>query len=241
MLDSIFRNMTPVVKNILLLNILMFLAQNLFPQYTQNLELYPIVSENFKPWQLATHFFMHANMMHIFFNMLIVVMFGVPLERIWGPQKFLKYYLITAMGAAGLHLLVGYLRFLSLSQNLPEDVVYQVLHEGVTLLPNGQNYIDPNLAYLNIVANVPVIGASGAVFGLLVAFGYLFPNTQLFLLFPPVPIKAKYFVLAYTLIELWLGFANNPHDNVAHFAHLGGAIAGFILLVIWQRNKTSFY
>lgn len=241
MLDSIFRNMTPVVKNILILNVLMFLAQNLYPQYTHSLELYPIVSESFRPWQLATHFFMHGSIGHIFFNMFAVVIFGVTLERVWGSKKFLLYYLLTAMGAAILHLLVGYLRFVSLTKHLPEDLVNQVLNEGPSLIANMQNYSNHALGTLNIVANIPVIGASGAVFGILVAFGYLFPNTELMLLFPPIPIKAKYFVIGYAAIELWLGFSNNPGDNVAHFAHLGGALMGIIIVLIWQRNKNTFY
>jgi len=241
MLDNLFRNITPVVKNILILNVLMFLAQNLYPQYTYSLELFPVVSENFRPWQLATHFFMHGSIGHIFFNMFAVVIFGITLERMWGSQKFLFYYLSTAIGAAGLHLLVGYIRYRTLASGLPDDIVSQVIHEGVTLLPNNQNYVDHSLGMLNIIANVPVIGASGAVFGILVAFGYLFPNTELMLLFPPIPIKAKYFVVGYAAIELWLGFANSPGDNVAHFAHLGGALAGIIIVLIWQRNKNTFY
>lgn len=201
MLDSMFRNMTPVVKNILILNVLMFLAQKMFPDQTIFLALFPIDSPYFKPWQLATHFFMHGSLGHIFFNMFAVVIFGVTLERVWGSKKFLFYYLATALGAAALHLLIAYLR-----------------HEhGIT------------------------IGASGAVFGILVAFGYLFPNTELMLLFPPIPIKAKYFVLGYAAIELLLGIQNSPTDHIAHFAHLGGALTGIIIVLIWQRNKNTFY
>lgn len=247
MLQNLFRNMTPVVKNLLLINIIFFIAQFALPQIMNGLKLYPVLSEDFKPWQLATHFFMHdtRGLMHILFNMFAVVMFGTHLERVWGPKRFLIYYLATAMGAAALHLLVGYLRIKNIESGLTSAEVHEIITNGFKYLNNGQNYTDARMAANNeslyLLYNVPVIGASGAVFGILVAFGYLFPNTELMLLFPPIPIKAKWLAIGYAALELYLGFANNPSDNVAHFAHLGGAIVGIILVLIWQRNKNRFY
>jgi len=247
MLQNLFRNMSPVVKNLLILNVLFFVAQFAVPGIMTKLELYPIASEEFKPWQLATHFFMHSTtgFMHIFFNMFALVMFGTQLERVWGPKKFLIYYLATAFGAALLHLLVGYLRLKNFESGLSPAELNQILTEGFEHLRNSKNYVDPLMGQLNLslflLYNTPVIGASGAVFGLLAAYGYLFPNTELYLMFIPVPVKAKYFVIGYAAIELFSGISNNPNDNVAHFAHLGGALVGIVMVIIWQRQKNQFF
>lgn len=243
MLDQIFRNMTPVVKNLLILNVLFFIAQFAIPNIMDQMALYPIGSDNFRPWQLATHFFMHStqSFFHIIFNMFAVVMFGSHLERVWGAQRFLIYYFATALGAAFLHSLVVYLRIKGIESSMDPELVGYVLDNGSDLWAQQKNYTDPLMGQLNAMRNVPVLGASGAVFGILVAFGYLFPNTELMLLFPPIPIKAKFLVIGYICLELYLGFANNPQDNVAHFAHLGGALIGIILVLFWQKDKRKFY
>lgn len=243
MLDSLFRNMTPVVKNLLIINVLMLVAQFAIPWVNTNLALYPFQSEMFRPWQLVTHFFMHStqSLMHIFFNMFALVMFGSHLERVWGAQRFLIFYFVSAMGAALLHGLVLYLRIDALMGTMTPEAVEQVLTHGREVYSKGMNYNDYQMGNLNGLLNTPMVGASGAVFGLLAGFAYLFPNTELMLLFPPIPIKAKYFVLGYAAVELFLGFRNNPFDNVAHFAHLGGALFGFILVYYWQKDKTRFY
>ena len=247
MLQNLFRNMSPVVKNLLILNALFFVAQFALPGIMKSLELYPFVSEEFKPWQLATHFFMHSThgLMHIFFNMFALVIFGTQLERVWGPKKFLIYYLATALGAAFLHLLVGYLRIQNLESSLSPAELNQILTEGFEYLRNSNNYVDPKMGQINLnlflLYNTPMLGASGAVFGLLAAFGYLFPNTELYLMFIPVPIKAKYFVMGYAAIELFSGISNSPNDNVAHFAHLGGALVGIVMVLIWQKQKNQFF
>jgi membrane associated rhomboid family serine protease len=246
MLQNLFRNMSPVVKNLLIINVLFFVAQFMLPQLMEGLALYPISSEEFKPWQLVTHFFMHSTsgLMHIFFNMFALVMFGSQLEQVWGPKRFLTYYLITALGAAFLHLLVGYLRFQNLADTFSaEELEYfytftdQYSEDGKTF----GNAFPEKFKILQAMLHTPVLGASGAVFGLLAAFGYLFPNTELYLMFIPIPIKAKYFVIGYAAIELYSGIANNPSDNVAHFAHLGGALVGIVMVIIWQRQKNQFY
>ena len=240
MFGQLFRNMTEVVKNLLIINVLFFVAQNIIPEIDINLSLFPIISEQFKPWQLATHFFMHANLGHIFFNMFALVIFGSQLERVWGPKRFLTYYFITGFGAAFLHLIVNYLRIKNFEVLFTEEEINIVLNEGYNLLNTGYNY-NGQAGILNAMYNVPMIGASGAVFGLLAAFGYLFPNTKLMLLFPPIPIKAKFFVIGYAALELYLGMANNPGDNVAHFAHLGGALIGILMVLYWNKNKKSFF
>lgn len=253
MFGNILKNISPVVKNILIINIFFFVAQLTFPIFMGGLSLYPFVSEGFEPWQLATHFFMHdpKSIGHILFNMFAVVIFGTQLERVWGPKKFLGYYLICALGAALLYMLVNYLRLKSFESHLleisliePTEIQYYLdiaKNQGLELIKSDKNFTDFPLGELNSLVNAPMLGASGAVFGLLVAFGYLFPNTELMLLFPPIPIKAKYFVIGYAALELYLGISNNPSDNVAHFAHLGGALVGIIIVLYWGKNRNSFF
>ena len=240
MFGQLFRNMPEVVKNLLIINVLFFIGQSILPAIDINLSLFPIVSEQFRPWQLATHFFMHGNLMHLFFNMFALVIFGSQLERVWGPKRFLIYYFLTALGAAFLHLIVNYIRIKNFEVLFSPDELNIILSEGYDLLNSGYNY-NGDGGVLNAMYNVPMIGASGAVFGLLAAFGYLFPNTKLMLLFPPIPIKAKFFVIIYAAIELFSGIANMPGDNVAHFAHLGGALIGILLVLYWNKNRNSFF
>ncbi len=243
MFSNLLKNISPVVRNLLLINILFYIAQWTIPSFTQNLELYPISSEDFKPWQLATHFFMHSpySIGHIFFNMFALVIFGSQLERVWGAQRFLGYYISCALGAAVLHLGVNYYRIHIIEINLSLEDLELFRNSAYDAFQKGMNFKDPVLAQLNLLHHTPMLGASGAVFGLLAAFGYLFPNTELMLLFPPIPIKAKYFVIGYAALELYLGVSNNPSDNVAHFAHLGGALVGIIIVLYWGKNRNSFF
>ena len=243
MFNNILKNISPVVKNILLINVIFYVAQWTIPSFTQNFELYPITSEQFRPWQLATHFFMHSpySIGHIFFNMFALVIFGSQLEKIWGPQKFLIYYISCALGASILHLGVTYFRIQSIETGLSLEDLELFRANAFEAFQKGMNFKDPILAQLNILHNSPMLGASGAIFGLLAAFGYLFPNTELMLLFPPIPIKAKYFVIGYAVLELYLGISNNPSDNVAHFAHLGGALIGIIIVLYWSKKRNSFF
>ncbi len=242
MFNNPFANMSLVVKNLLILNVLMFVAQFLYPWVNENLALYAFSSPHFQPVQLITHFFMHSTFgfFHIFFNMYALVMFGTQLERVWGPSRFLLFYFVSAFGAAILHGLVVEWEVANLVAQLPADVLQEYYDNGEL-----GKYPSNHLGIVQEIFNkhsTPVLGASGAVFGLLAGFAYLFPNTELHLMFPPIPIKVKWFVLIYAGIELYLGFANNPHDNVAHFAHLGGALFGFILVYYWnKKNRETFY
>ena len=154
----------------------------------------------------------------------------------WGAKRFLFYYLLAGVGAALVQEAVGAMRFFSMAATLAPGDVSAVVNEGYAALQQGMNFINPSLAELNIVLNSTTVGASGAVYAILLGFGMLFPNDRLFIFPLPVPIKAKYFVIGYALIELYMGTAGSP-DGVAHFAHLGGMLFGFILIVVWRKKK----
>ena len=240
-----FRVLPPVVKNLLILNGLFYLGtlvlQSRFSvDLSETLGLHFPLSEKFRPYQLVTYMFMHGSFMHLFFNMFALWMFGNVLENYWGPKRFLIYYMVTGIGAGCIQLLVTYFRLESLyTQVSPEDL-NMILSKGSEILGEGKNFIDNSAGEVNILLNTATIGASGAVFGILLAFGMLFPNTLLYIYFA-IPIKAKWFVILYGAMELFSGIANNPEDNVAHFAHLGGMLFGFILIKIWQKNKKKIY
>lgn len=188
------------------------------------------------PHQFVTHMFMHGGFEHILGNMFGLFFLGPMLEMRMGPKRFLTYYIITGLGAAALHLGVFYLQYLSYENTLGEEITRKVMEEGYVGGLSFNVYTDKVIQGFNEFINSPTVGASGAVFGILLAFGMLFPNVELMMLFFPVPIKAKYFVIGYGVIELFLGLRNNPGDNVAHFAHLGGMLFGFFLIKHW-RNK----
>lgn len=233
---SSFSALPEVIKNLLIINALLFFATISLENYginlTQIFGLHQFQSSNFMPHQLITHFFMHGNFSHLFFNMFALWMFGKTLEKIWGAKRFLIYYLITAVGAAILHLAVNQYQIFYLSNNAPE--ILDLAKQGLYNVKNSDSL------RLTQLINTPTVGASGAVFGILLAFGMLFPNTLLYIYFA-LPIKAKYFVILYGILELYLGISNNPNDNVAHFAHLGGMIFGFFLIKYWQKNRNTFY
>ena len=237
-------NIPPVVKNLIIINVLMLLATYVLSMRGVDLDsvlgLHFFLSPQFQPYQLVTHIFMHAGFMHLFFNMFALWMFGRVLESVWGPKRFFIYYFVTGLGAAALHLFVSYIEYQSLLSKMSPEQIQWVMDEGRSLFQKGQNFSDPLMGQLNLLMNIPTVGASGAVYGVLLGFGMLFPNTQLFLLFPPIPIKAKYFVIGYGLIELYLGFAN-PGSNVAHFAHLGGMLFGFLMIRYWNKHSNRFY
>lgn len=233
--------MTDVVKNLLIINVLFFLATMLFgeTEMFNLLALHYPTSELFKPLQLVTHFFMHGGFMHIAFNMFALVMFGSALEALWGPKRFLFFYFFSAFGAFVLHFAVNYFRIDSLINQIDPAQLQLVYDQGAEALSNGQNFIDPLLAELNVNINIPMVGASGAIYGLLLGFGMMFPNVELMLIFLPIPIKAKFFIPVLMLIELFLGFNQFSWDNIAHFAHLGGALMGFLLILYWNKFGTK--
>lgn len=235
----------PVVKNLLIINVIMLLGAFALRRMGINLNdylglFYP-TSKWFMPHQLISSMFMHANIEHLFFNMFALFMFGRVLENVWGGKRFLIYYVLTGIGAVVVHTFVNYFQINSLLDSLTYEQIQVVLNEGREAFEMQKNFINTDMAHLNQLINTPVIGSSGAVFGILLAFGMLFPNTELMLLIPPIPIKAKYFVVGYGVLELFFGVANMSGDNVAHFAHLGGMLAGFVLLKYWKQNRSNFY
>tara|TARA_B100001758_G_C18416776_1_gene620767 strand:+ start:12444 stop:13181 length:738 start_codon:yes stop_codon:yes gene_type:complete len=239
-----FSQLPEIIKNLLIINGLLFFATVSLKNYgidlTSLLALHQLQSTEFMPHQLITHFFMHATFSHLFFNMFALWMFGKVLENVWGPKRFLVYYMATALGAALLHLVVSQYEILNLQSQLKASDLNILLENGKSILDRNQNYSNQIMGKLNLLINTPTVGASGAVFGILLAFGMLFPNTLLYIYFA-IPVKAKYFVILYGALELYLGISNNPADNVAHFAHLGGMLFGFLLLKYWQKNNTQFY
>jgi len=220
----------------------MFLGIQLFPDYREMLALHNIGSDYFMPHQLITHIFMHGSFAHLLFNMFALAMFGSTLEKVWGGKKFLIVYFVSAAGALVLQLLFNYYNYSSALAGYSAVEIEQIL----TIAAEGRYFPDTQghlISAVNTVIynDVGMVGASGAIMGLLAAFAYLFPNTELMLIFLPIPVKAKYFIPFYMLVELFLGVNRFEWDNIAHFAHLGGAIAGFILVLIWNKKRDSFY
>ena len=247
--QSILSNIPPAVKGLLIINIAMLVITFLVGE-TSNLDLnrvlglYFFKSELFQPYQIVTHMFMHGGLMHLVFNMYALWMFGQVIEKVWGAKKFLIYYFVTGLGAVVLHSFVQYLQYQSAISGMPPQEINLVFQEGAKIIANGQNWTAFEIGNLNAILHVPTVGASGAVFGILLAFGMLFPNIKLQLMFVPVPIKAKYFVMGYGVLELLMGINNAEGDNIAHFAHLGGMLFGFILIKMWGKGKgpdSNFY
>ncbi len=241
---SNFGSIPPVVKNLIIINVIMLVATYVLSMrgidLARILGLHYISSPKFEPYQLVTHIFMHGGFTHLLFNMFALWMFGRVLEGVWGPKRFFIYYFVTGLGAAVLHTFVNYIEYQSVIAKMSPEQIDLVMQQGVEIYNQGKNYTDPLMGKLNILLNTPTVGASGAVFGVLLGFGMLFPNTQLMLLFPPIPIKAKYFVIGYGVIELYLGLTR-PGSNIAHFAHLGGMLFGYILIKYWNKSSRNFY
>lgn len=233
-----FMNSIPVVtRNLIIINFLVWIADTLLSnQFDMGryLALHYFSSDHFMPHQIITYMFMHGSLGHVFFNMFAVYMFGRTLEMVWGPKRFLVYYMLTGIGAAALQLLITYIRVKGIESSLPADIVSQIQAGATSVMAN----VSDGDAIQNLFAliNTPMVGASGAVFGVLVAFGMLFPNVELMMLFFPVPIKAKWFVIGYGVMELVLGVWDGAGDNVAHFAHLGGLITGFLIVLYWRKK-----
>ena len=237
--------MPPVVKNIILLNVLMLLITWAVKSVTGTdltmvLGLYFPKSEHFMPVQILSHMFMHGGFLHLLFNMYALFLFGQVLENVWGPKRFLFFYMVCGLGAAFTHESVIFFQYHHLVQVLSPENVKLVFDKGAAYLSQGQVFTDPTMQSLQILLNTPTVGASGAIFGVLLAFGVLFPNTQLLIIFPPIPIKAKYLVIGYGAIELYLA-VTQPGSNIAHAAHLGGMLFGYILIRYWRKTTNTLY
>ena len=234
-----FSDIPPVVKNLIIINVLMLLAtwvvKNLSGvDLSQILGLHYFKSEYFQPYQFVTHMFMHGGLMHLFFNMFALWMFGTVLENVWGPKRFLTFFMVTGIGAGLVQLLVAFFRIYSLESVLSPDQIEYVYSTGPEIWKEGRTFSNEAMASLNRIINTPTVGASGAVFGILLAFGMLFPNTLIYVFFA-IPIKAKYFVLLYGIAELYFGISGTQ-EGIAHFAHLGGMVFGYFLIVYWKRK-----
>lgn len=235
-------NIPPVVKNLLIINVIFFVAKLVLTNLNLDLLLavFYFDSPLFHFWQPITYMFMHADMMHIFFNMFALYTFGTVLEQRWGAKRFIYFYLITGLGALGLQYLVQAFEVYQITGS--------VVNPGAITIDWATNMVNLNISGISKqdvdtllgIYTGRMVGASGAIFGLLVAFGMLYPNVELMLMFIPIPIKAKYFVMGYVVIELMWGFGRIQGDSVAHFAHLGGALLGYILIKIW-KDKDTFY
>lgn len=225
-----FSNVPPVVKNLIIINFLFWFASLTLPKVGIDLigllGLHFPGATDFKFYQFVTYMFMHdtRSLSHVFFNMFAVYMFGRVLENVWGSKRFLIFYMVTGIGA-------GLIQELAWFWDL-RDVVLGG-HDMINL--NGAQLMQKS-SFLNLFVTV---GASGAVFGVLLAFGMLFPNIPLYIMFVPIPIKAKYFVVGYGMIELFLGVANFKGDSVAHFAHLGGMLFGFFMIRYWKKKDAK--
>lgn len=263
-----------IIKNLLIINVLCFAAQYTFGEHfhfpvDDMFALHTWKSPLFRPWQLVTHLFMHADFYHILGNMFALWMFGAILEDLWGPQRFLIFYFVCGLGAAFLHLIFinyevtqldgEYLNLVAMHTNNAKGEVDALLNftskHGINLISDFVSYIksnpDDNIAsgkllelvseYYRVKLNTPTIGASGAIFGVLAAFVYLFPNTYLYL-YMFVPVKAKWAGAGYFAYELFFAVRNSAGDNIARWAHIGGAIVGLLIVITWNKtNKKTFY
>ncbi|MGG7666203.1 rhomboid family intramembrane serine protease [Dyadobacter sp. BHUBP1] len=257
---------TPTVRNLLILNILFYFIDSSVFNLKGQFALMPVMSPDFHIFQFVSYMFLHGGIGHLFSNMFGLIMFGPLLERVWGPKRFLIFYFVTGIGAgllfSGIGLYEnwqlakaveiytqnptpdGFADFLSKHAEAYYEYRLQFVND-FEVNPTNSMYIQQSIRDVQDVyqsmLSIPMVGASGAIFGILMAFGLLFPNTELFLLFVPFPIKAKYFVAFYGLFELYSGIQNAQSDNVAHFAHIGGMLFAYILLRYWGTQKSNFY
>lgn len=223
---------TPIVLNLIIINVLVFLTQNLFTAFDVNEwgSLHYFTSDLFKPHQLITHMFMHGSISHIFFNMFSLFMFGTMLENYIGSKRFLIFYLICGLGAAVLTQL-----------SVPYSAeMFAKGERGAAFIAEHGWTKDRLIAQYKY--EYSMLGASGAIMGVMAAFAYLFPNTEMFLMFIPIPVKAKYVIPVFILIDPFGGLNPRQNDNIGHFAHLGGALVGFLLVYFWNKNnRKTFY
>lgn len=261
--------LTPVVKNLLIINVVFFILQKFLTgmQFTEIVSLWKFGSQNFAPYQFFTYMFAHGGFGHILFNMLGLVFLGPLLEQFWGPKRFLIFYLVTGIGAGILYNGIELFKVGSVKSDVenyiinpdPEAFNRLIVEHGEGLNPriydfvelyaknpDNKNYEEQSKSYAKDLYDIKhnygsMLGASGAIYGILMAFGLLFPNTELMLLFPPIPIKAKYLVLILGGIALYSGLNRSAGDVTAHFAHLGGMVFAFIMIQIWKNDRNKFY
>lgn len=261
-------NLTPVVKNLLIINIAVFAGSMLLDVYNEvvyNFALFYLASDNFRAWQFVTYMFLHGDLWHLIGNMFGLLIFGTWLEEVWGSKRFLQYYLITGIGAAVLFMGVEYLEMrqvredvntfllapdpgtfeLLLSEHYEQDFARnQAFIRAYGKEPENEGLVKEATTFVKERyvqgLNVPMLGASGAIFGVLLAAGLLFPHRRIMLLFPPIPLRARIFVMLYGAYEVYSLLQRAPNDNVAHMAHLGGMIVGLVLLMMWGEARNRY-
>lgn len=214
----------PAIKNIIIINILVMIFTWLKPDFMyRTFALFYPASQLFKPWQVITHMFMHGGFWHIFFNMYTLFIFGTVLERVWGTKKFLIFYFVTGLGAALLHMTV------------------QFVEAQMYISQIAENSQQAMMAYQTLKMT-PTVGASGAIYGVLIGYAMLFPDSVLTLIFPPVSLKAKWFVIIFAVIELFTGIQSisSVGGGIAHFAHLGGMLFGWLLILYWKKKNRMY-
>lgn len=217
-------NLPKVTKNILIINVFMMIFTKLRPDFMYGMfALYYPTSPLFEWWQPITHIFMHGGWWHLFFNMFTLLMFGCTLERQWGPKKFLLFYFVTGLGAAAMHM----------------GVMYLQMHHYMGIAAEGGVAAAEARAAIRTLTSLPMVGASGAIYGVLMGFAMLFPDTVMVLLFPPIPLKAKWWILIFVVIELFTGIFS-LQESVAHFAHLGGMLLGWLMVKYWKSKGTMY-
>ena len=232
-----------IVKHLIIINVIFFIASTVLGDFMYDLFAmhYPN-NPDFIIWQPLTHMFMHGDITHILFNMFGLWMFGTPLEQMWGKQKFIFYYLSAGLGAVLIQTLVYHYDVMSVTQILLDNGLtildvnsfYETGRLNTTLIQSvGEERLYSGIQSFKAV----MVGASGALYGILVGFAMLFPNVQLMLLFPPIPIKAKFLVPLLILFDLFFGFTSYSVGPIAHFAHIGGAITGFVMMWYWKKNQ----
>ncbi len=243
--SSFLDSIPPVVKNLIIINLLIWLASITLPKMAGVdinywLGLHYWEASDFYPFQLISYMFLHGSFEHIFFNMFGLFMFGRILEYAWGSKRFLIYYMVTGIGAGIVQEITWTIDLHSVSKEIAE-LAASGLQQGVNVGDRIIYSVDELFKWKREVLfnKFLTVGASGSIFGLLLAFGMLFPNQPIYIMFIPIPIKAKYFVIGYAIIELFLGVGNFQFDNVAHFAHLGGMIFGYFLIKKWKRGNSS--
>lgn len=241
-------NFTDAIKHLIIINVILFIAPQLMQtDYTNILALHFPKNEHFGFWQYVTHMFMHGGFAHILFNMYGLWAFGTPLEQMWGKNKFIFFYFSSGIGAGLIYTLVNYYQFNSIYElfiqaGLTDSEVITILKEGSTNdLRVLEAITQQQFNEIFALYNTPAVGASGAVYGVLVAFGMYFKDAKLALIFFPVPIAAKYFIPIMILGDLFFGVTKYSVGNVAHFAHVGGALIGFIIAWYWKKNQFKMY
>lgn len=233
------RNLTPAVKNIIIINVVMMIARYLKPYVMiETFSLFFPASPYFEFWQPVTYMFMHGDFLHLLFNMYTLVIFGTVLERVWGAKKFLIFYFVTGIGAALVHMGVMWLEYNSILESVGM-MSAEAAAKANEIVANGHAMAPVGFGAVRDFLSIPTVGASGAIYGILMGYAMLYPDSIMRLLFPPVSLKAKWFVLIFAGIELLLGVSSSA-SGIAHFAHLGGLIFAFLLLIYWKKKRKLY-